>query len=225
MYYLVFDTSYNLAIGLFFNSKLIGSKILNKEDLIIKNITFSDIFLLELKDLLLNNNIEFKALSFIVVNKGPGYFTSIRISLAIAKIIKLALSIPIIGISSTFALIKEVKTPINDIVATIDIGKKGLVYAIYDEKYSLKQDHIYCEDEEISTIFSNKKYIIVGSRQDKISQALGTNHLVYQKEIFFPNLHVLAEIGLVSYNNENYDLDISPIYVKDTNIYKKQTSI
>ncbi|MEP7379659.1 MAG: tRNA (adenosine(37)-N6)-threonylcarbamoyltransferase complex dimerization subunit type 1 TsaB [Chloroflexota bacterium] len=63
-------------------------------------------------------------LSGVVVGTGPGSFTGLRIGLATAKTIAYALSIPIVGVSSTRALAQAaaIANPLSDIAVALPAG-------------------------------------------------------------------------------------------------------
>ena len=103
-----------------------------------KNKTFSkilqsdksnnDLLMKEILDFFSENNIEFKDLSMILVNQGPGNFSGLRGSLATAKGISLSKNIKLFGYNKFIWS------------CTKFINQKGAVYSIikFREKYFIK---------------------------------------------------------------------------------------
>ena len=77
-----------------------------------------DKFVILLKDFLKENGLNFNEIQNIFVNKGPGKFSSIRISISIAKAISISNNIDLYGFSS-----EEIGQ--NDYKKTIELFKKG----------------------------------------------------------------------------------------------------
>ena len=72
-----------------------------------------DNFMKLLDNFLVNKKISMKDIDKIFINLGPGKFTSLRISLSIAKAISLANKISLIGFKSTDLINKNYKNLIN----------------------------------------------------------------------------------------------------------------
>ena len=72
-----------------------------------------DNFMKLLDNFLVNKKISIKDIDKIFINLGPGKFTSLRISLSIAKAISLANKISLIGFKSTDLINKNYKNLIN----------------------------------------------------------------------------------------------------------------
>ncbi len=70
-----------------------------------------------LDSLLQKNNLNLSDLSFIAVDKGPGAFTSLRVTIATVNGLAFARSFPLIGISSLDALAYQASLSISDIDA------------------------------------------------------------------------------------------------------------
>ena len=77
-----------------------------------------DKFVILLKDFFKENRLNFNEIQNIFVNKGPGKFSSIRISISIAKAISIANNINLYGFSS-----EDIGQ--NDYKKTIELFKKG----------------------------------------------------------------------------------------------------
>ncbi len=71
-------------------------------------------------------------LDAIAVDIGPGLFTGLRVGVTTAKTLGYALGIPVIGLTSTRAILAGVRNPQQRSVAVIDMRRSEVVYAIDD---------------------------------------------------------------------------------------------
>ena len=88
-----------------------------------------DNFMKLLDNFLVNKKISIKDIDKIFINLGPGKFTSLRISLSIAKAISLANKISLIGFKSTDLINKNYKNLIN-------LDKKKIIKDLIKPIYS-----------------------------------------------------------------------------------------
>src|SRR5699024_1939365 len=96
---LAIDTSNEaLGIALYQNEKIIA------EYISVSKIKHSTRLMPAIAQLMENADVEPKDLEKIIVAKGPGSYTGVRIGLSIAKTLAWSLNIPIVGISSLEAL-------------------------------------------------------------------------------------------------------------------------
>ena len=92
--------------------------------------------------------ISLEDIDILAVNIGPGSFTGLRIAVATAKGLSLALGKPILGISSL------------DLMACSYQGKQGLICPIIDAKRKLVYSALY--EIKGNTIKRKSKYLLVG---------------------------------------------------------------
>lgn len=111
----------------------------------------------------------------IAVSIGPGSFTGVRIGVAAARGLALALKIPAIGISTLEALADEALTewPGRDGLALIDAGR-GKVYATghaADGSVSVSPAELAFDDAVALAQIGNP--VLTGSAASEVSQAIG----------------------------------------------------
>jgi tRNA threonylcarbamoyladenosine biosynthesis protein TsaB len=75
--------------------------------------------------------IDFKEISAVAVDIGPGLFTGLRVGVATAKAMAQTLRVPMIGVSSLDLLAFPVRHSNKLIVAAIDARRSELFYAFY----------------------------------------------------------------------------------------------
>ena len=111
----------------------------------------------------------------IAVSTGPGSFTGVRIGVAAARGLALALKVPAIGISTLDALADEarVQHPGRDIVVAIDAGR-GMVYAsghAADGRISFSPAEL--DIDTVAGVASSGNPVVTGSAADKVVLAAG----------------------------------------------------
>ena len=158
----------------------------------------SEYMIQEIDKLLNKHNITRNDITGVIVNVGPGSYTGIRISLTIAKVMCLALNIPMYTLSSLRALQKGVEPSICLMNARSNRSYVG----VYSEECLLK-DQVMTNDEVKDYIASHPNYVICGS-----TAYLGIEG--YKNNI-------IEEMNLLKDKATKYDntLGVKPVYLKD----------
>lgn len=119
----------------------------------------SELMIPELDKILKRNNIDPKSIDEIVVTKGPGSYTGVRIALTIAKIYALSLEIPCYAISSLASLIDEGKPSI----CLINARSNRSYFGVYDKNGEvIIEDKVLPNTEVKEYIESHKDYSVCG---------------------------------------------------------------
>ena len=120
---LAIDTSnYVLGISLIDNEKVIGEHITNVK------INHSVRVMPAIERLMKECEIETTDLTKIVVAKGPGSYTGVRIGVTIAKTLAWTLNIPLVGISSLEIAASSVGRYFNGSISPLFDARRGQVY-------------------------------------------------------------------------------------------------
>lgn len=138
---LFFDTSSDLLkVSLIKDNKIIFDKELHTKN------DHSSYLVPTIDEAFKSNNIDFKELDEIIVGNGPGSFTGIRISIAVAKTYAFSFNIPVYMISSLEELIYD-----NDgydfYVPIIEEKKENLYFSIFDKDKKRVMDDTYSSTE------------------------------------------------------------------------------
>ncbi|MCH1627444.1 tRNA (adenosine(37)-N6)-threonylcarbamoyltransferase complex dimerization subunit type 1 TsaB [Fredinandcohnia quinoae] len=133
------DTSNNvMGIGLLDGEKVVGEIITN----LAKNHSIRVMPAIE--QLLLECGLKVNELDKIVVAKGPGSYTGVRIGVTIAKSLAWALNIPLVGISSLEALAANGRF-FNGFISPIFDARRGQVYT---GLYAYTDGRLICKKED-----------------------------------------------------------------------------
>jgi len=119
--------------------------------------------------------VGYASLGAIAVSVGPGSFTGIRVGVATARGLSLALQIPASGITTLDALAAEARAQRSNaaILAAIDAGRDGLYVALYDPLGKQVQTPSIATLEEAGMLASEDGVLICGSAAAIIAAAIG----------------------------------------------------
>lgn len=190
---LAIDTSNDaLGLALYQNEKIIA------EYISISKHKHSTRLMPAIVQLLDNADVLPKQLEKIVVAKGPGSYTGVRIGLSVAKGLSWSLNIPIVGISSLQALSLHAKDR-DQLVTPFFDARRGLVYTgLYDEdgKSIIEDQNILMSDWLDQLVEINRPILFISPDLDQyqaeIEARLGTNAL------FMPEGFEQARPGLLA---------------------------
>lgn len=213
------------------SSSICGVSILENETLLGQwdtntGRTHSERLMPMIKQALQELNITLSDIDLIVVDKGPGSFTGIRIGISTVMAFRDSLNIPCIGISSLEAL--AYNTQSNYICSLIDCKNDNCYFALY-EKNSVGIESLiepqaeslegalsilksYCED----SLERNPVITFIGDASEihvtKIKEFFPESELASHNENVL-NSYSLALAGIKKFKENQFD-DILPLYLK-----------
>lgn len=197
---LAIDTSSTvLGIALVDEEKVIGEHITN----IKKN--HSVRIMPAIDSLMKECDILSDQLTKIVVAKGPGSYTGVRIGVTIAKTLAWSLNIPLVGISSIEVMAASVGRYFDGFVSPLIDARRGQVYTgLYQfNKGSIeavRKDQILLSQDWAESLKStSKKVLFVGNdlplHRDTLAEILGEKAVFAEKTEFNPRPAELAFLG------------------------------
>jgi tRNA threonylcarbamoyladenosine biosynthesis protein TsaB len=197
---LAIDTSnYSLGIALISKEKVIGEYITNMK----KNHSIRVMPAIE--RLLGDCEMKPADIEKIVVAKGPGSYTGVRIGVTIAKTLAWTLNIPLVGISSLEVLAAGVGRYFDGYISPVFDARRGQIYTgLYQFKngklQSVIKDQIILSKnwaEQLQTY--KEKIIFIGTdiplHQDVLEQALGDQAVMAEITEQNPRPAELALLG------------------------------
>lgn len=191
---LLLDSSnVDLAVGIGKDNEVIDSTIYEAWQ------CQSEYMIQEIDKLFNKHNISRSDISSIIVNIGPGSYTGIRISLTIAKVMSLALNIPLYALSSLRSLQKDKEVSI----CLMNARSKRSYIGVYKEDECLLDDQVMTNEEVLSYIEKHKEFVICGD----------TSYLGIEG---YKN-NIIKEMLLHKNIATKYDdaIGVRPIYLKD----------
>jgi len=221
MYFISIHGSYNkLEVALFRDTTCL--KVVAKHD-----IKASSHLIPIIDQVLIDHNLSLADLTFIAVDKGPGAFTSLRVTIATVNGIAFAYHIPLLSVSGLDALWQEVLT-FNDpavgastVVCLLNAYNEDVYYLIgkagATSNVGCRKIEVVCAD--LRSLGDGHPFIFVGDGvriyRNVIDQILGAQ---VQLASPFLSLPSAQQVGLIARNmwvaGQRGDLQVMPLYLK-----------
>ena len=154
MYTVLLDSSNTkLAVGL------------AKEGVVLKSTIYeawqeqSEYMIPELEKIFDAFNVDKSEIDDIVVSIGPGSYTGVRIAITIAKVMALALSIPVYPVSSLWVQ-KDRKSPS---ICLINARSNRSYFGVYQGNRIIEEDKILTNEEVLQYIKEHPDYVVCGN--------------------------------------------------------------
>jgi tRNA threonylcarbamoyladenosine biosynthesis protein TsaB len=177
-----------------------------------------------IKKLFQEEKLTLASLRYVIVGRGPGSYTGIRVGAAVAKAITFALQIPLVGISSLRAFVPNLDTR-GRFLAAID-AKVGGVYCIegiieegeMPQVDFLGQEQLLSLDDFILR-FPQNDYLVTPSWAPLAARLkeMPVHKLpkIIERE---PSMAMLAELGHRAFSQREYSLngDLALLYLRKT---------
>ena len=224
MFILGIDTATDiLGLAIVENGKMIIDYKVQKDDS-----THSAMIIPALKNILTMAGLSMESIDAIAISIGPGSFTGLRIGLATAKGLALALSIPIVGVNSLEAYAFSQETPPGILCPMVKARKGEYYYTLY--RKNNQNDHpcrvtpFMCRDwssiKEKILLFHQPVYIFGQGLQeipgtDHRNQIPGNIHFLFREQEPPGALNV-ALIGSERMHDQKHDdaATLSPFYIR-----------
>lgn len=153
----------------------------------------------EINKLMKEHNISTKDISKIVVAIGPGSYTGVRIALTIAKVMALALDIPLYPVSS-LRILKDNDKPS---ICVINARSGRSYFGVYQGKEIIVEDTIKTNEEVLKYIASHPDYSICGN----------ASYLGFKNNDSNCCLQMVSLLDVLNPFDNN--LSAKPVYLKD----------
>jgi tRNA threonylcarbamoyladenosine biosynthesis protein TsaB len=172
-----------------------------------------------IEQLLTDNNVNRIDLKAIVVSTGPGSFTGLRVGLATAKGLALALNIPLVGISNYEASARSIYSEFGDVVLMIPSRRDEFYCGLIKSEYSDKKNIEVYKSEEIRNKFKKTRLFCIDLNNAKFDDSL-----LLDINEFTPTIRNLITAGqekLRQTGGSNIEL-LEPLYIQSFPGVKKK---
>lgn len=210
---LAFDCSTSsMSIALLNDKKILGEKNYLQEA------KHSEMLVLEIKNLLDANKINFNDLDLIVGTQGPGSYTGIRVALAALKIIKITTQKPVLTVNCCEVLAYKYSKNHKKINVVIQANGEEIYYAKYSVNNNL--------EELVSPMVSSVSTISLEIKEDEF--LCGSANKIFEKHSSKSNqddmilAYDVAMCGQKKFLQNKDSQDILPLYLRDPKITKRK---
>lgn len=206
MYTLLLDSSNKLLVaGLAKDNKVIDYIIYEAWQ------KQSEYMIKEIKNIFTRNNIDPKEINEIIVTKGPGSYTGLRIALTIAKIYGYILNIPVYALSSLEILLDSKEDNINTICLMNARSSRSYIGIYSSNKEVLLEDKVLTNEEVKTLIKNNPTYKVSGDISYLNLDLDNTNYYDLSNLDLLNNMLYLKDES----NKVENILTLKAIYLKD----------
>lgn len=159
-------------------------------------------------------------LSGVVVGKGPGSYTGLRIGVAAAKGLCLALQIPLVAIGSLETLAEAVRSQALDfIIPLIDARRMEVYTAVFDTKgQQIRPPWAEVLDtNSFSQYLDKHKCFFVGNGQEKFKNILNHPNAIFEANILQPSVQQMVRLGTQKFEEKAFEnlAYFEPFYLKE----------
>jgi tRNA threonylcarbamoyladenosine biosynthesis protein TsaB len=174
-----------------------------------------------------SSQISLEAFEAVVVAKGPGSFTGLRVGLSFAKGLCHSLKLPIIGVSTLDALASQLVYPTLPIVALLDSRKDEVFAASYrwDAQHRLvRTSRDSCKRLDDLPSFVAEPSIFIGTRfetqANRIERAFGKAALLAPSHLWVLKPSAVGIRGLIRLSAGDFDdlQELKPAYHRPPDI-------
>ena len=175
-----------------------------KDNLLLEYISYeawqrqSEYMIVELNKLLEKHNIQKEDIKEVIVAKGPGSYTGVRIAITIAKTIAVALDAKLYAVSS----LRVQKDGVRPSICLINARSGRSYVGVYEDQKIILDDCIMKNDEVINYIKDHPDYSVCGETKYLNIEGVMANNLQEMLNL---------KDSLESIN----PLSLKPVYMKD----------
>ncbi|WP_298418950.1 tRNA (adenosine(37)-N6)-threonylcarbamoyltransferase complex dimerization subunit type 1 TsaB [uncultured Kordia sp.] len=158
-------------------------------------------------------------LDAVVVGKGPGSYTGLRIGVSTAKGLCFASDISLIAIETLDILAQSINITEGVIISLLDARRMEVYAAVFNTSYEQVREtkaEIIAEDSFAAYLAQGKVYF-VGNGAEKCKDVITHENAVFFDEIYFPSAKHMISLGIDKHHkNETEDVAyFEPYYLKD----------
>ncbi len=165
-----------------------------------------------------------KDLTGLAVAIGPGSFTSLRIGLAAAKGLSLALKLPVVGVPTLDVIARAQPLDDKPMVAVLQAGRSRLAYATYKVEngaWQAQDDPAVIDPKELVKTVTQPT-LICGELSEEARSTIGRrwkNAMLAPPSLSLRRAGYLAEIGWERMMNDQTDdpVTLAPVYLSTSN--------
>ncbi|WP_046755139.1 tRNA (adenosine(37)-N6)-threonylcarbamoyltransferase complex dimerization subunit type 1 TsaB [Kordia jejudonensis] len=184
-----------------------------------KNYSHSEKLHVFIKEACETANITPNDLQAIVVGKGPGSYTGLRIGVSTAKGLCFASDVPLLSIETLAILAQSITITEGVIVPLLDARRMEVYSAVFDASYTqIRGTEAEIIDENSFSEYLNKGNVyFIGNGAEKCKGIITHENAVFFDEIFFPSAKHMIPLGIQKHTDKAFE-DVAyfePYYLKD----------
>ncbi len=194
-----------------------------------KNYSHSEKLHVFIKEALETAKIQANDLAAVVVGKGPGSYTGLRIGVSAAKGLCFASDVDLMAIESLEILARSIAVADGVIVPLLDARRMEVYSAVFDANYNQVREtkaEIITEVSFVDELAQGKVHFI-GNGAEKCKGIITHENAVFYDEVYFPSTQKMIPIAMEKQaKNDTEDVAyFEPYYLKDFVITKPKKKV
>lgn len=163
---------------------------------------------------------QYSDIGLIAVVNGPGAFTGIRIGIAAAKALALALNTPVVGVGTFDAVLKsalqsEENRGYDRVSVILETKRTDFYVQAYEGKGAVLTPGTCASAQNIKDSLSEKKTLLIGDGVERLlSEWEDAPSSVVMRRSALADPMIVAEIGKDLFLKEKISTDIQPVYLR-----------
>ncbi|EDP97449.1 tRNA (adenosine(37)-N6)-threonylcarbamoyltransferase complex dimerization subunit type 1 TsaB [Kordia algicida OT-1] len=160
-----------------------------------------------------------EAVDAIVVGKGPGSYTGLRIGVSTAKGLCFASDVNLMAIESLEILARSLKIEEGVILPLLDARRMEVYSAVFDKNYTQIREtraEVVAETSFAEYLAKGKVHFI-GNGAEKCKEIITHENAVFYDEVYFPSTEQMIPIAIEKHKKNDIE-DVAyfePYYLKD----------
>ena len=205
----------NCSVAISSNSKLIGFKELNSE-----NFSHAENLHVFINDLLKEAKLDIQNLSGVVIGKGPGSYTGLRIGTACVKGLCYSLDIPLMSINSLEIMAQGISVASNQLlIPMIDARRLEVYTMILDHNKNIVKK-TWAEEltkDSFLKYLTNKTCVFFGNGSIKFKSIIPKGKYKFIDKEHFPSAKDMVKKGFELFINKSFESTAyyEPFYLKE----------
>ena len=205
----------NCSVAISSGSKLIVYKELNSE-----NYSHSENLHVFINDILRKAKLDVKNINGVVIGKGPGSYTGLRIGTACAKGICYSLDIPLVSINSLEIMAEGIPVFLNQLLIPMIDARRMEVYTMILDHNKKIIKNTWAEEltkNSFTKYSKDKTCVFFGNGSKKFKSINPKGKTVFLEEEYFPSAKNMVLKGYELFMNKKFESTAyyEPYYLKE----------
>lgn len=165
--------------------------------------------------ILSKHDLEYEDLDALAVTIGPGSFTGVRIGLAAARAIRLTTKLPLIGVTSTEAIVHQADVEMPAL-AVLDARRQQVYLQSFDHEKNPDTDISLVAYDEIGDYLKHESCHVIGNGAELIESRLKTASITTTTDdsIQLPTAEGVVKAALSKWEQGDVNDTVAPLYIR-----------
>lgn len=208
MVWLAIDTSTDCAT---FALK-VGDKLFEREQAEVR--THAQTILLHIESLLKEASVELQDLKGLIVGRGPGSFTGLRVASSVAKGLAFPHQIPIYPVSNLawITWMARIQYPKHPILSVIDARMQQVYWSYYSKDCWESKEHVQAMADIPN---STEPFVLAGYHYHEYQAQIPNNWPIIAEMSIIPKAYAMIEMLEANLLQSTDVMHFEPVYIRD----------